>query len=452
MPLCTSLTAALGSSVKTIDIMNSIQCKCLITAAALGIEALAPNMANAGGITLYEVGTADVGLASAGYSARAQDASTVFTNPAGMTRLAGDQLTLGAQVFHADVGFSVEPGTTPALGSNAGGNPIGWFPGGGMFYSHSVSPDLKVGVAVTGNFGSVVKYDAGWVGRYRAQEGTLLGLSILPSAAWRVNEKLSVGASLNAMYGMLKNVVAVNNIVGADGKLTLDDNAWGIGANLGLLYEFDRGSRVGITYNSPVNLNFGAQAQWSGLGPGISALLASRGLLGANVDLGITVPQGVNASFYREVDPRWAVLGSVGWQQWSKFGQVDVGVDSNNPIGLTTSLDFKDTWHVAGGAQYKWSDTYLLNGGIAYDSGFQDNNRVALALPANAAWRFGIGGRKEESPTFNWGWSLEYLYGGSLHTNITGSAPVALGGRGDVVGSFNGVNLLFFSANFNWKF
>jgi long-chain fatty acid transport protein len=409
-------------------------------------------MAVAGGITLSEVGTADVGLASAGYSARAQDAATVFTNPAGMTRLAGDQLTLGAQVFHANVGFSIESGTTPALGSNAGGNPIGWFPGGGMFYSHSVSPDLKVGVAVTGNFGSVVKYDSGWVGRYRAQEGTLLGVSILPSAAWRVNENLSVGASLNAMYGKLKNEVAVNNIIGPDGSLALDDNTWGFGANAGLLYEIDRGTRLGITYTSPVNLDFRAQTQWNGLGTGIRALLASRGLLDANVDLGVTVPQGVNASVYRELDPRWAVLGSIGWQQWSKFGQVDVGVDSNNPIGLTTRLNFKDTWHVAGGAQYKLSDAWLLNGGIAYDSGFQDNNSVALALPANAAWRFGVGGQNDVSSTFNWGWSFEYLYGGSLHSDITGSAPVALGGRGDVVGSFSRVDLFFFAANFNWKF
>jgi long-chain fatty acid transport protein len=254
------------------------------------------------------------------------------------------------------------------------------------------------------------------------------------------------------MVGKFENRVAVNNIVGSDGSLELDDNAWGFGANLGLLYEVNQGTRFGITYTSPVKLDFSAQPQWSDLGTGIRALLASRGLLDANVDLGVTVPQGVNASFYHEIDPRWAVLGSVGWQQWSKFGEVAVGVDSNNPIGLTTRLDFKDTWHVAGGAQYKWSDKWLLNAGIAYDSGFQDNNAVALALPANAAWRFGIGAQKEESKTFNWGLSFEYLYGGSLHSNIAGSAPVALGGRGDVVGSFNNVAFYFLAANGSWKF
>ena len=130
---------------------------------------------------------------------------------------------------------------------------------------------------------------------------------------------------------------------------------------------------------------------------------------------------------------------------------MDVGVDSNNLIGLTTSLNFKDTWHLAGGAQYKLTDAWLLNGGVAYDSGFQDGSSVALALPANAAWRFGIGGQKHESPTLNWGWSFEYLYGGNLHTNITGSAPVALGGRGDVVDPFNRVDFLFFAANVNRK-
>jgi len=62
------------------------------TAASVAILATGPALA--GGLIAYEVGTAEVGLASAGNSARAQDASTVFTNPAGMTRLEGTQLAV----------------------------------------------------------------------------------------------------------------------------------------------------------------------------------------------------------------------------------------------------------------------------------------------------------------------------------------------------------------------
>lgn len=420
-------------------------------AAALSVAVLACNTATAGGISLYEVGTPDVGLAAAGYSARAQDAATVLTNPAGMVRLDGNQVMLGAQALYGDLRLSVEPGTSPALGSGNGGNPIGWFPGGGLFYSHSLSSDLKLGLAVTGNFGSVIKYEPGWVGRYRAQEGTLLGVSVLPSIASRVNEKLSLGASLNLMYGKLDTTVAVNNIIGADGSLVLEDTTWAAGVNLGLLYEMDRGTRFGVTYTSPVKLDFSAQPNWANLAPGVRALLASRGLLDARTDLGVTVPQGINASVYHEIDPRWAVLGSAGWQQWSRFGEVEAGFDSNNPAALTTQLNFKDTWHLSGGAQYKWSDSWLLNAGIAYDSGFQDDGNIAFALPANAAWRFGIGGQRQDAGAFNWGWSLSYLTQGTLRSSAIGRVPVALGGRGDVVGSYDNARVIFLALNVNWK-
>jgi long-chain fatty acid transport protein len=58
----------------------------------VGAGVLASDPADAGGILGYEIGTADVGLASAGWGARARDASTLFTNVAGMTRLDGDHL------------------------------------------------------------------------------------------------------------------------------------------------------------------------------------------------------------------------------------------------------------------------------------------------------------------------------------------------------------------------
>ncbi len=423
---------------------------------AIGLCAgvLGAGQATAGGIILYEVGTADVGLASAGYGARAQDASTVLTNPAGLTRLEGTQLLLGAQLLYGDLKFSIGPGTSPQLGTGDGGNPVGWFPGGGAFVSHSLSPELKLGFAMTGNFGLSEKYDNNWVGRYYVQETTLLGVSFLPSIAYRVNDKLSLGASLNIMYGKLENQVAINNILPAfaDGQLKLDDSAWGVGVNLGLLYELDPRTRFGLTYNSQVSLDFKAPAQFSGLAPGLQTVLGNAGLLNANVDLGIKVPQGVMGSVFHQVNDRWAVLGSLGWQQWSRFGRVEVGVDSSNPTSLTTNLDYKDTWHVAVGAQHRLSDPWTLNFGIAYDSAFQDSGNVSPLLPANAAWRFGVGGQNQVSKTFSWGVAGEYAYGGTLDVNKQSAVGVAAGGRGNLVGSFNSTGIFFIAANFNWKF
>ena len=424
---------------------------------ALCAGALAAGQARAGGLIAYEIGTADVGLASAGYNARAQDPSTVFTNPAGMTRLEGRQLLVSGQVLWGNTKFSIGSGTSPQLGSEDGGYAVGsngWFPGGGAFLSYSLSPDLKLGFALTGNVGAPLEYDDNWVGRYYVQKTTLLGVSFLPSIAYKATDKLSLGASLNVMYGKYENKVAINNVNPAfgDGQLKLDDNAWGWGVNLGVLYEIDARTRLGLTWNSQVDLDFESPAQFSNLAPGISTALGNNGLLNSSIKVGIKIPQQLMGSVFAQVNERWAVLGSVGWQQWSKFGQVQLGVDNAvNPTSVTTNLDFKDTWHVAAGAQYRLSDPWLLNFGIAYDSGFQSGN-VSPLMPVNSAWRFGIGAEQRASKTFYWGMAAEYLYGGTLNTNLQSTLPVAAGGRGNLVGSFNSTATLFVAAYFNWQF
>jgi long-chain fatty acid transport protein len=442
--------------------------KLILIISVLSLGVLGPGRAMAGGIIAYEVGTADVGLASAGYNARAQDASTAFTNPAGMTRLEGMQFLAAGQIDYGRTQFSIGSGTSSALGTDDGGNAFGsdgWFPGGGGFFSYSVSPALKLGFAMTGNFGAPLNYDDSWVGRYYVQEATMLGLSLLPSIAYKVTDKLSLGGSVTAMYGKYKNQVAINipdalrpggfvpiRREDTDAQLNLDDNTWGWGVNLGLLYEFSAGTRIGFTWNSQVDLDFSGPAEFSNLGQ-LGTNLQNAGLLNANIDVGIKVPQQLMLSAFHQVNPRWALLGSVGWQQWSKFGQVELGINNTtNPTSLTTNLNFKDTWHFALGAQYQLSDPWLLNFGMAYDSGMQGTSNVSPLLPVGSAWRFGVGAQNQYSKTFTWGVATEYLYSGSLDTSLQSTTPVELGGRGDLVGSYNNIYTLFFGIYGNWKF
>jgi len=426
-----------------------------IVALALAFSA---GPATAGGLFLYEFGTAEPGLAAAGYAARAQDASTAFTNPAGMTRLDGTQVLGGGQLMWLNQNFARGAGTSPGLGTNDGGRLVGWggfVPGGGVFVTHSLSPDLKVGFSIAGNFGSVLNYDDSWVGRYRVQDATILGMQFVPSIAYRVNDQLSIGAGVNAVYGIFNQKVAVNNVLPsyADGQLELNDKTWGFGGNLGLLFQATPSTRLGLTWSSQVNLDFKSPAQFSGLAPGLSTLLASRGLLDAPLNLGVKIPQQVMASIYSQVDERWAVLGNVGWQQWSKFGDVEIGIDNAlDPTSLTASIPFKDTWHVALGAQYRVSDPWTVNFGVAYDSGFQEGGKVSPLLPVNAAWRFGVGGEQKLSTSLKWGIAAELLYGGTLDVNKGSTLPPALGGRGDLVGSYDNTASVVVSVYGNWTF
>jgi long-subunit fatty acid transport protein len=125
--------------------------------------------ADAGGLYLYEVGTPDVGLAGAGYAARADDAATVFTNPAGMTRIDEPSVLMGAQPVYMDFEFSPDGNTSAAAATLPNGAPAkdgdtsGWMPAGGLYYVHPVNDRLRLGLSMNGYFGLSLDYETtGW--------------------------------------------------------------------------------------------------------------------------------------------------------------------------------------------------------------------------------------------------------------------------------------------------
>jgi long-chain fatty acid transport protein len=401
----------------------------------------------AGGIMLYQFGSDDVGLAAAGWAARAQDASTVFTNPAGMSRLEKSQFMGGMQALYGDVKFS--PNSATSVSGSDGGNALGWMPGGSAFIVHKLDKDLSIGFGVLSYFGLSEHYDDNWVGRYYVQNSTLMGLTLTPAISYRVNSWLYLGAGLNAMYGYIDSQVAVNNAgdVRPDGQLKYNDNQWGFGANLGILVEPKPGTRFGLSYLSEVKLNFSDTPEFSGLGPGLEAVLRAGGLTTSSMDIKMTVPQMLMFSAYHQLNEKWAIMGNVGWQDWSRFGKVDVGINSSNPHSLTVDNDYNDTWHVALGAQYRFSPAWTFTGGIAYDSSAVDSDKRSVTIPMGDVWTFGLGAQYAISPTLTLGAAYSLAWIGDMPVNQR-RGPLA----GRVAGEFNSSSLSFFALNLKWTY
>jgi long-chain fatty acid transport protein len=407
---------------------------------------LSLSTACAGGLYLYEIGTPDVGLAAAGYAARAQDPSTVFTNPAGMTRLERSELQIGVQPLYAHTKFNADSTTTT---SGPDGDGSAWLPAGSIFYAHSLSRDLKIGVGILGYFGLGLEYEDDWVGRYYVQEVTLQALGFQPAVAYRVTDWLSIGAGVVALYGVLDEKVAVNNIDPnrGDGRVKIHDEDWTFQANLGVLLEPWKGTRFGLTYLSAANLDFEDKPKFSNLGSGLETLLGSRGLLTSKLDLGMTMPQAVMFSAYHDLTKRLAVMGNLGWQDWSQFGKVNVEIDAADTTSITADRNYKDTWHAAFGFQYRMSDPWLLSAGIAYDSSMVDDEDRTADLPTGEAWRFGLGARYEWSQQLAIGLAYELLWMGNLDMQLS-RGPLA----GTVSGQYDDAAIHFISFNVNWKF
>jgi long-chain fatty acid transport protein len=411
---------------------------------ALACGVFVPPSALAGGLGLYEIGTPDVGLASAGYAARAQDASTLFKNPAGMSLLDGAQLQSGLQLLYGDVEFSKNSKTTTTGGN--GDNAVGALPGASLFITYPVTKKLTVGFGTFSYFGLAEDYGNNWVGRYYVQKATLLGMTLMPAASFKVNDWLSIGGGLNAMYGYLDTEVGINTLGPNDAQLKLKDEEWGFGGNFGILIQPWEHTRFGITYLSQVDLDFSDKPSFGGdLGP----ILGSRPIFQnpPTLDLGVTVPQSVMVGVYHELNTNWAVMADVGWQNWSRFGEVDVGVDSDDPSGFTKNLNYDDTWHGAIGAQYTASEQWQFTGGFAYDtSAVSDANRTVM-LPMGEAYRFGLGALWKYSKNLEFGAAYEFTWAGDMPVNQPPSAY-----RGTISGSFEDVYFMFFSLNLTWRF
>lgn len=212
-----------------------------------------PWSAHAGGLFVYEVSASDVRLASAGWSARANDPSTVFTNPAGMSLLSCNSLQIGIEPIYAHVNFSPN-GLTNVAGEH--GDASTWLPAGNFYATTRIDDCWTAGFAALGYWGSGLNYGRNWVGRYYLTEALLEGISAIPSIAYQVNDCLSVGAGINVMYSILLSKAAVNNVLDGlpDGSVRLLDTRCGAGVILGGLYQFDACTRVGFQYMSPVHI------------------------------------------------------------------------------------------------------------------------------------------------------------------------------------------------------
>lgn len=403
-------------------------------------------LVQAGGIMLYEVGSDNTGLVNAGAAARAQGPSTIASNPAGLSYLPGTQVTAGAQLLYGDVSFDTDSSTTSPGGN--GGNALPLTPGGSLFISHQLDEQWSIGFGSYGDFGLAENYDNDWAGRYYVQNASIAGLSLVPSAAYKFNDQWSVGVGLKAMYGMLQTEAAIDRapfglLDRADGQYKYADNTWGYGANLGVIYAPQPGTRIGLAYTSKVDLDFEDRLDVKGSGP-----LMDR-LDDLNTKLDMSVPQTATLSLYQQLDPQWALLASVNWQDWSDFGEISVEVDTSllGAQSSTVDANYKDTYQLALGAQYQATPKLLWNAGVAYDSSAVSDSHRTVTVPMGETWRVGTGATYAVDPSTDLNLSWDLVWMGDMPVEQTKSVS---GER--LSGQYNNAWIQTVTGNMTWRF
>jgi long-chain fatty acid transport protein len=403
-----------------------------IAAALCGMAiAVSGGMASGAGFALQENSGSAIGNAFAGGAASAEDASTLWSNPAGMSRLGSPQVAMAVHLITPSFKFQND-GSVPAAFQPLGGT-------GGDAGSVNVVPNLyvtvpidrrwRVGVGINAPFGLVTEYDDNWIGRFQAVKSDIKTINVNPSVSWRVNDTLAVGAGVSwqridaeltsrvnysaalaqaagqAAAGGLIPASLVPQIVGltpgleSQAKVEGDDSAWTW--NVGFLWDVTPQTRIGGQYRSSIKYNIAANVDFCSPGscsplPALPAQIAPVvGLLAANVNgvlanggvrADIELPDIANLSIFHRLDDRWDLMADVQYTRWSVFKELRF-VRTTGALLSNTPENFEDAWRFSVGATYHWTDAWSFRGGLAYDqSPVTDVDRTPRLPDADRYW------------------------------------------------------------------
>jgi long-chain fatty acid transport protein len=373
----------------------------------------------AGGLYLQEFGTPSMGVASAGAEAVSRDASASWHNPAGMTRLDGHEFMFVGGLATSNVKFdSDSPGGD---GGNAGGHA----PLGAAFYTRSLSEDWKLGVSVFSISAAALDYDDDWVGRYECQEVSIFTVVLTPSIAYRINDQWSIGGGVNVMYGELELDAAIPRGGLPDGQASLDGDDVEVGFSLSALFEPSERTRLGVLYWSKIEPSFSGDLSIEPIGASIGT------------DLDLTFPQFIRVGIYHELNDKWALLGTVAWEEWSELDNLLLSTGIGASADIPRNWD--DTWHFAAGVRYQIDEQWLVQGGIAHDTSPVDSVDRTADMPIDKQFRYSVGVEKKRSDKLTWGLTFQYA--------DLGDAKI----KSYYTGDYDKNEVFMLAFNINWK-
>lgn len=401
--------------------------KALCAACAI---ALLPAAAQASGYSFSTQSAAAQSTSNASM-AEAADASTLYSNPAGMVLLKGKN-NLSANLIYvapdveyydaranyttpsALAGGRVVPGHEPGpVAGSSSGQIAKSAAAPHAYYTRSINPRLTAGIGMYVPYGTSGEYQHNSVLRYNGNQLSIKGLAISPTIAWKANERHSFGFGLTAQHleaemrqyanfaGLLNQAMARDpRFQGltpvqqaarllkngqADGYAQIKGDSWDWGFHLGWMGNITDRTRLGVSYRSKIKHTLKGSSKWR-----YSASPALAGALGAapraagyaadeGAEVDVTTPASLSIHGMHRANDQWTLFGDLTWTGHSEFDVVNIlyanpkAVTNARQGGATQSNrsvlvpNWKDSYKLALGAAYDYTPSTQLRFGFAFD-------------------------------------------------------------------------------------
>src|SRR5690554_428498 len=259
-------------------------------ALAVASASLISSTAMASGFKLNEQSASGVGTAYAGRTAVVEDASTVYYNPAGMSKLTRPEISVGGAYINIDAEFSNGERINPAGTSSK--YETGVYDHGGslipassipfVYYAHPINEKLALGFGVFVPFGAHTEYSDTALSGGFAGKTELTTIDFQPAFSYKVNDTLAIGGGLDIVYAKgtlskqldlipyvpagvghpLESVLNKDEYKGYENTFSVEGDDVAFGWNLGLMWDITPATTLGVTYRSEVKFTLEGDAEF----------------------------------------------------------------------------------------------------------------------------------------------------------------------------------------------
>ena len=357
------------------------------------------------GFALNEQSTRLSGQAFSGRASDADNASTVFGNPAGMSLLKQGEVSAGASFVDAHTDISDVNSTAagfPVSGSNDGDMiPFTTIPF--LFYAQPLDEHWAVGFGAYVPFGLATEYDDDFQGRYFGTKSDIRVMTLQPTVSYQINNNLSIGLGVtyNRFNGKLEKNFFTGPLTG-DIQVSVkgDDDAWGY--NIGALYQFSEKTRIGLTYYSKVKYTLDGHTSLQNV-PG-------AGSLRFDAKLDIETPDRIELGATHALTPQLTLHGNIARTNWKTLDEIRVknAGASGTLAEPTEPLDWDPSMLYSLGLSYRIDNQWAIRGGLAIDKQPIPGSTRSVRLPAGDRTIAALGGTW--SPLQNLDIDLSYMY------------------------------------------
>jgi len=439
------------------------------TAAAVSLSLLAGFAAGpafGAGFALQENSASGLGNAYAGGAAVADDASTLWSNAAGMARLGSGQAAAAVNLIQPSMKFGNAaslPAAQQPLGDDGGdAGSLNVVPN--LYLTLPIDARWTVGLGVNAPFGLVTEYDGSWLGRFQALKSDIKTINVNPAVSWKATDSIAIGAGANYQKldgtftsnvnysGALLEVAQLQGIaagsptyiaiaratpgLASGANVNGSDYAWGW--NLGVLVDIDKSNRIGAQYRSALHYTLTGGVEFSNpslpaIADPVLAAVVGKLAEGVNTQLlynsGVTskikLPEIVNVSYFGTLSPQWDVMADLQYTGWSSIQSLTFTRSDGSPLQSTIE-NFKDAWRFAVGANYRYSDQWLFRGGLAYDqTPVQDAYRTSRLPDGDRTW-LALGAQYRLNPKLWLDFGAAYLWVRSGSIDDMGSTNLGI--------------------------